>query len=132
MEGEDGHERVRAATDALAAGVGDVVGLGLSPLMLLSIGTLIVVAYLILSINVYLESQALGRFSIGYGRPLVRVTLRETEYLWSERPSRVLARIASAAATTFTEPPGSRNAPGTSSVPRARSALRSTRATMAA
>jgi hypothetical protein len=35
--------------------------------MLLSIGTLIVVAYLILSINVYLESFAFGRFSIGYG-----------------------------------------------------------------
>jgi len=43
------------------------IGLGLSPLMLLSIGTLIVVAYLILSINVYLESYAFGRFSIGYG-----------------------------------------------------------------
>ena len=43
------------------------IGLGLSPLMLLSIGTLIVVAYLILSINVYLESFAFGRFSIGYG-----------------------------------------------------------------
>ena len=44
------------------------IGLGLSPYMLLSVGTLIVVAYLVLSINVYLESQALGRFSIGYGR----------------------------------------------------------------
>ncbi len=43
------------------------IGLGLSPYMLLSVGTLIVVAYLILSINVYLESQAFGRFSIGYG-----------------------------------------------------------------
>jgi archaetidylinositol phosphate synthase len=43
------------------------IGLGLSPYMLLSIGALIVVAYLILSINVYLESYALGRFSIGYG-----------------------------------------------------------------
>ncbi|HYH61631.1 MAG TPA: CDP-alcohol phosphatidyltransferase family protein, partial [Solirubrobacterales bacterium] len=43
------------------------IGLGLSPYMLLAIGTLIVVAYLILSINVYLESYALGRFSIGYG-----------------------------------------------------------------
>jgi archaetidylinositol phosphate synthase len=43
------------------------IGLGLSPYMLLSIGTLIVVAYLILSINVYLESYAFGRFSIGYG-----------------------------------------------------------------
>jgi hypothetical protein len=28
----------------------------------------VVVAYLVLSINVYLESQAFGRFSIGYGR----------------------------------------------------------------
>ncbi len=52
--------------DAIAtAAIG--IGLGLSPLMLLAIGTLIVVAYLILSINVYLESFAFGRFSIGYG-----------------------------------------------------------------
>jgi archaetidylinositol phosphate synthase len=52
--------------DAIAtAAIG--IGLGLSPLMLLSVGTLIVVAYLILSINVYLESFAFGRFSIGYG-----------------------------------------------------------------
>ena len=52
--------------DAIAtAAIG--IGLGLSPFMLLSIGTLIVVAYLILSINVYLESYAFGRFSIGYG-----------------------------------------------------------------
>ena len=52
--------------DAIAtAAIG--IGLGLSPLMLLSIGTLIVGAYLILSINVYLESFAFGRFSIGYG-----------------------------------------------------------------
>ena len=36
--------------------------------MLLSTGTLIVVAYLILSINVYLESFAFNRFSIGYGK----------------------------------------------------------------
>jgi len=52
--------------DAIAtAAIG--IGLGLSPYMLLSIGTLVVVAYLILSINVYLESYAFGRFSIGYG-----------------------------------------------------------------
>ena len=43
------------------------IGLGLSPVMLLSVGTLVVVAYLILSINVYLESAAFGRFSLGYG-----------------------------------------------------------------
>jgi archaetidylinositol phosphate synthase len=52
--------------DAIAtAAIG--IGLGLSPLMLLSIGTLIVVVYLTLSINVYLESYAFNRFSIGYG-----------------------------------------------------------------
>ena len=52
--------------DAIAtAAIG--IGLGLSPFMLLSVGTLIVVAYLVLSINVYLESYAFGRFSIGYG-----------------------------------------------------------------
>lgn len=44
------------------------IGLGLSPFMLLSTGTLIVVAYLVLSINVYLESFAFNRFSIGYGK----------------------------------------------------------------
>jgi phosphatidylglycerophosphate synthase len=43
------------------------LGLGLSPFMLLSIAGLIVVGYLIVSINVYLESYALGRFNIGYG-----------------------------------------------------------------
>jgi len=43
------------------------LGLGLSPYMLLSVGALVVVAYLMLSINVYLESYALGRFGIGYG-----------------------------------------------------------------
>jgi archaetidylinositol phosphate synthase len=52
--------------DAIAtAAIG--IGLGLSPFMLLSIGTLIVVGYLILSINVYLESMAFGRFRLGYG-----------------------------------------------------------------
>jgi archaetidylinositol phosphate synthase len=52
--------------DAIAtAAIG--IGLGLSPFMLLSVATLIVVAYLILSINVYLESYALGRFRLGYG-----------------------------------------------------------------
>ena len=53
--------------DALATALIGL-GLGLSPYMLLSVGALIVVGYLILSINVYLESSALGRFSIGYGR----------------------------------------------------------------
>jgi phosphatidylglycerophosphate synthase len=52
--------------DALGtAAVG--IGLGLSGLMSLPVACLLVIAYLVLSINVYLESQALGRFSIGYG-----------------------------------------------------------------
>jgi phosphatidylglycerophosphate synthase len=44
------------------------IGLGLSPYMLLSVGLVIVIAYLILSINTYLETQALGVFALGYSR----------------------------------------------------------------
>jgi phosphatidylglycerophosphate synthase len=44
------------------------IGLGLSPYMLLAVGLVIVVAYLILSINTYLETQAFGVFTLGYGR----------------------------------------------------------------
>jgi archaetidylinositol phosphate synthase len=44
------------------------VGLGLSPHMLLVTGLAIVIAYLVLSINTYLETNALGVFSLGYGR----------------------------------------------------------------
>jgi archaetidylinositol phosphate synthase len=44
------------------------IGLGLSPHMLLVTGLVIVVAYLVLSINTYLETNALGVFSLGYGR----------------------------------------------------------------
>ena len=44
------------------------VGLGLSPYMLLSVGLAVALVYLLLSINVYLEAQTLGRFGIGYGR----------------------------------------------------------------
>jgi archaetidylinositol phosphate synthase len=44
------------------------LGLGLSPYMLLATGLVIVVAYLVLSINTYLETQALGVFRLGYGR----------------------------------------------------------------
>jgi archaetidylinositol phosphate synthase len=53
--------------DALAtAMIG--IGLGLSPHLLLATGLLVVIAYLVLSINTYLETQALGVFSLGYGR----------------------------------------------------------------
>src|SRR5829696_4780915 len=44
------------------------VGLGLSAHMHLAAGLLLVIAYLALSINSYLETHALGRFSLGYGR----------------------------------------------------------------
>jgi archaetidylinositol phosphate synthase len=44
------------------------IGLGVSPYMLLLSGLVIVIAYLVLSINTYLETQALGVFSLGYGR----------------------------------------------------------------
>src|SRR5215217_8480419 len=44
------------------------IGLGLSPSMLFSVGLAIVVAYLILSINTYLETHAFGVFTLGYGR----------------------------------------------------------------
>ena len=44
------------------------IGLGLSPHMLLATGLGIVIAYLLLSINTYLETSAFGVFSLGYGR----------------------------------------------------------------
>jgi phosphatidylglycerophosphate synthase len=44
------------------------IGLGLSPYMLLATGLVVVIAYLVLSINTYLETHALGVFSLGYGR----------------------------------------------------------------
>jgi archaetidylinositol phosphate synthase len=53
--------------DAVATAVIGI-GLGLSPHMLLVTGLAIVVAYLVLSINTYLETSALGVFSLGYGR----------------------------------------------------------------
>jgi phosphatidylglycerophosphate synthase len=44
------------------------LGLGLSPYMLLAVGLAVVTAYLILSINVYLETYVFGEFSFSYGR----------------------------------------------------------------
>ena len=43
-------------------------GIGLSPYVDLSIALALVLAYLVLSINVYLESAAFGVFRLGYGR----------------------------------------------------------------
>src|SRR4029450_4718329 len=53
--------------DAVATAVIGI-GLGLSPYLLLATGLAIVIAYLVLSINTYLETQAFGMFSLGYGR----------------------------------------------------------------
>jgi len=53
--------------DALATALIGL-GLGLSPWMLLSVGLVIVIAYLVLSINTYLETYAFGVFALGYGR----------------------------------------------------------------
>lgn len=44
------------------------LGLGLSPYMLLAVGLAIVTAYLILSINVYLETYVFDEFSFSYGK----------------------------------------------------------------
>src|SRR4051794_24280507 len=44
------------------------IGLGVSPYMLLATGLVLVIAYLVLSINTYLETNTLGVFSLGYGR----------------------------------------------------------------
>jgi phosphatidylglycerophosphate synthase len=43
------------------------LGLGLSPYMLLSVALALVTMYLVLSINVYLETYVLGEFRYGYG-----------------------------------------------------------------
>jgi phosphatidylglycerophosphate synthase len=53
--------------DAIATAVIGI-GLGLSPYMLLATGLVLVVAYLVLSINTYLETNTIGVFSLGYGR----------------------------------------------------------------
>ncbi len=55
------------AVDAYAtAAIG--VGLGLSPYVSLGVALGLVVVYLALSINVYLESAVFGAFRLGYGR----------------------------------------------------------------
>jgi phosphatidylglycerophosphate synthase len=53
--------------DAVATAVIGI-GLGLSPHLLLATGMVLVIAYLVLSINTLLEKLALGVFRLGYGR----------------------------------------------------------------
>jgi archaetidylinositol phosphate synthase len=43
------------------------LGLGMSPYMLLAVGLAIVIAYLMLSINVYLETEVFREFTFSYG-----------------------------------------------------------------
>jgi len=68
------------------------LGLGLSPYMLLSVGLAIVIAYLLLSINVYLETHAFGDFRFSYGRfgptevRLVLIFLNTMALLWGPLP----------------------------------------------
>jgi archaetidylinositol phosphate synthase len=62
----DGYYLDHLADAAATALIG--LGLGLSPHMHLAAALLLVIAYLALSINTYLETQALGRFTLGYGR----------------------------------------------------------------
>src|SRR4051812_13093381 len=53
--------------DALSTGLVGI-GLGLTAHMHLTVALVLVIAYLALSINTYLETQALGVFRLGYGR----------------------------------------------------------------
>jgi archaetidylinositol phosphate synthase len=53
--------------DAVSTGLVGI-GLGLTAEMHLTVALVLVIAYLALSINTYLETQALGVFTLGYGR----------------------------------------------------------------
>jgi len=72
------------AYSTLAVGL----GLGLSPYMLLSVALAVVVAYLVLSINVYLETYVFGEFRMSYGRigpteaRLILITLNTIAWLF--------------------------------------------------
>jgi len=68
------------------------LGLGLSPYMLLSIALANVIAYLVMSINVYLETHIFGEFSFGYGLlgptevRVVLIGLNTAALLWGTLP----------------------------------------------
>jgi len=80
------------AYSTLAVGV----GLGLSPFMLLSVGLSISIMYLVMSINVYLETHVFGQFNLGYGRfgPTeargILMLLNTMAVLWGPLPFTVL------------------------------------------
>ena len=68
------------------------LGLGLSPYMLLSVALANVIAYLVMSINVYLETHVFGEFSFGYGLlgpteiRVVLIGLNTAALLWGTLP----------------------------------------------
>jgi archaetidylinositol phosphate synthase len=72
------------------------LGLGFSPYMLLSVGLAIVVAYLVLSVNVYLETHVFGEFSFSYGRlgptevRVLLIALNTAAYFGAALPFRLL------------------------------------------
>jgi archaetidylinositol phosphate synthase len=76
------------AYSTLAVGI----GLGLSPYMLLSVGLGISIIYLVMSINVYLETHAFGEFSFGYGKlgpteaRIILMLLNTMALLWGPLP----------------------------------------------
>jgi phosphatidylglycerophosphate synthase len=79
------------AYSTLAVGV----GLGLSPFMLLSVGLAISITYLVMSINVYLETHVFGQFNLGYGRfgpteaRVILIVLNSLAVMWTDLPFRV-------------------------------------------
>ena len=72
------------------------LGLGFSPVMLLSVGLAISIAYLLLSVNVYLETHVFGEFKLGHGAlgptetRLLLISLNSLAILLSPLPFRVL------------------------------------------
>ena len=68
------------------------LGLGFSPVMLLSVGLAIAIAYLLLSINVYLETHVFGRFTLGHGTigptetRLMLIALNTLAIVWGPLP----------------------------------------------
>lgn len=68
------------------------LGLGFSPMMLLSVGLAIVIAYLLLSVNVYLETHVFGKFTLGHGAigptetRLMLIALNTLAVIWSPLP----------------------------------------------
>jgi phosphatidylglycerophosphate synthase len=80
------------AYSTLAVGL----GLGLSPFMLLAVGLTIAIVYLVMSINVYLETHVFGQFSLGYGKlgpteaRVVLILLNTLALLWDPLPFNLL------------------------------------------